>query len=59
LPEGKIVPFQLPLPVAVRIHLVDKHSAVLSAVAGQIALCVTINVQPPNQAASVYGLLPH
>ena len=43
------MPLQLLLPVAVRLHLVDKHSAVLSTVTGQVTLCVTIDVQPPNQ----------
>jgi hypothetical protein len=30
------------------IHLVDKHSALLSTVTGEITLCVAIDVVPPN-----------
>jgi hypothetical protein len=59
LPEDKIVALQLLLPVAVRIHLVDKHSAVLSAMTVQITLCVTIDIEPSNQAPSLDRLLPH
>jgi hypothetical protein len=59
LAEGEIAPLQFTLPVVIRIHLVDKHSAVLSTVTGQITLCVAIDVKPPNQAPSLHGLLPH
>jgi hypothetical protein len=48
LPEGEIAPLQFTLPVVIRIHLVDKHSALLSTVTSQITLCVAIDVEPPN-----------
>ena len=58
-PRVKLSRFSSLLPVAVRIHLVDEHSAVLSTVTGQITLCVAIEVQPPNSASSLHRLLPH
>jgi hypothetical protein len=48
LPKGEIAPIQFTLPVVIRIHLVDKHGAVLSTVTGQITLCVAIDVESPN-----------
>jgi hypothetical protein len=59
LPEDKIVPLQLLLPVAVRVRLVDKRSAVLSTVTVPITLCVTIDIEPSNHAPSLHGLLPN
>jgi hypothetical protein len=32
---------------------------VFSTVTDQITLCVTIDVEPPNQAPFLHGLLPH
>jgi hypothetical protein len=43
----------------IRIHLVDKHSALLSTVTGQITLGVAIDVESPNQASSLHRLLPN
>src|SRR5262249_10109944 len=59
LPEGEIAPLEFTLPVAIRIHLVDKHRAVLSTVTAQITLCVAIDVGPANQATSLHRLLPY
>ena len=59
LPECEIGSLQFTLPVVIGIHLVDKHSPVFSTVTGQITLCVTIDVEPPNQAPSLHWLLPH
>ena len=53
------MPLQLLLPVAVRIQLIDKHSAMLSTVTVQITLCITIDIEPSNQAPSPHSLLPH
>src|SRR5262249_15359707 len=59
LPEGEIASLQLALPVVIRIHLVDKNGAMLSTMTVQIALCVAIDVEPPNQAATLHWRLPH
>src|SRR5262249_4409001 len=58
LTECEIASLQFTLPIVVGIHLVDKHSAVRSAVTDQITLCVTIDVEPPNQTPSLHWLLP-
>jgi hypothetical protein len=58
LPEAEIAPLQFPLPVAVRIHLIDKDSPVLAAVTSQITLSIAIDIEPPHQAPSVDRLLP-
>jgi hypothetical protein len=52
LPECEIAPLQFALPVAIRIHLVDKHGSLLATVTGQITLRIAIDVEPPNQATS-------
>src|SRR5580704_16656148 len=44
LAESKIVAAQKALPVMVRVHLVDKYGALLSAVTGEIALRITIDI---------------
>jgi hypothetical protein len=59
LPECEIASPQFALPVVIGIHLIDKHSSVFSTVTGQIALCVTINVEPPNETPFLHWLLPH
>jgi hypothetical protein len=59
LTEGKILAFELVLPVAVRIHLIDKDSAMLSAVSGQITLGVTVDVEPAHETPPLHRLLPH
>ncbi len=38
---------------------VDKDGALFSTVTVQITLCVTIDVEPPNQPPSLHRLLPH
>jgi hypothetical protein len=43
----------------IRIDLVDKNGAVFSAMTVQIALRVAIDIEPPNQASSLYWRLPH
>src|SRR5271155_3981590 len=48
LPEGKVGAPQLLLPVSVGIHLVDEDRSVYTAVAGEVALAITIDVEPPH-----------
>jgi hypothetical protein len=59
LPECEIGSLQFALPVVIGIDLVNKHSPVFSTVTGKITLCVTIDVEPPNQPPSLHWLLPH
>jgi hypothetical protein len=59
LPEGEIAPLQFTLRVVIRIHLVDKHSVVLSTVTDQITLCGAIDVETAKQSPSLHRPLPH
>jgi len=58
LPEGKIVAAQLTFPIPVGIDLVDQNRSVLAAMPGEVALAVTVNIQPPNQAPALDWFLP-
>jgi hypothetical protein len=58
LPEGKIVTAQLAFPIPVGIDLVNQNRSVLAAMPGEIALSVTVDIQPPNQAPALDRFLP-
>jgi len=47
------------LPVPIGLHLVDKDGSVLTAMAGEVALAVTVDIEPPNLAAALHWFLPH
>jgi hypothetical protein len=51
-------PLQLLLPVAVRFDLVDVDRALLTPVAGQVALPVSVEIQPADAAAARHRILP-
>ena len=50
---------QLLLPVPVGLDLVHEHGPVLAAVPGQIALPITVEVQPPRHHRAPSRPLPH
>jgi hypothetical protein len=54
----EVVTLETCLPVAVGAELVDHHSTVLSAVACEIALTITIKIEPPGHHPALYGSLP-
>ena len=61
LPElavAEVVAAQLLLPVPVRLDLVHEHRTVLAAMPGQIALPVTVDIQPPYLTRAVNRLFP-
>jgi hypothetical protein len=58
LAESKITTAQKALPVMVRIHLVDKHGAVLPTVAGQIGLRIAIDIELAHHSASINWIFP-
>ena len=58
LPVDEIAAAQPLLPVAIRFDLIDEDRALLSAVAGEIALAVALDVEPPDAATSLHRLLP-
>ncbi len=52
LTEREVMATELPLPVPIRIDLIDENCPLLTAVAGQIAPAVAVDVQPPYQTAA-------
>src|SRR4051794_28842508 len=58
LPEDKIVASKNALPVSVGFDLIDEDSALFSAVPGEIALAVAIDVQFAHEATAFDGILP-
>ncbi len=58
LPVNEAGPVQVLLPVAIRFDLVDEDGALLPAVPGQVALAVSVQIQPANPAAATHRILP-
>jgi hypothetical protein len=58
LAEDKIAAAQLTFPIPVGFDLVDQNRSVLAAMPGEIALAVTVDIQPPNQAPALDRFLP-
>src|SRR5579862_463611 len=54
----EVGPVQPLLPIAIRLELVDEDGALLSPVAGQIALAVSRDIQPADRAAATHRILP-
>src|SRR4051794_7233463 len=57
LPVDEVVACELAFPVAVRLDLVDEHRALLAAVASEVTLTVTLDVEPVHPARPRDGLL--
>jgi len=49
----------LVLPVAVGFDLIDEYCAVLAAVPGEIALAVSVDIEPPRHAPVSHGRFPN
>src|SRR5262249_52660164 len=58
LPVDEIGPLQLVLPMTIGFDLVDKDSALLAPMPAQIALTVSIDIQPADPAAVAHRTLP-
>ena len=58
LPIDEVAAAEPVLPIAVRADLIDKNGPMLPAVPGQIALPVTLDVQPPHHPPTLNGSLP-
>jgi len=58
LAETKIIAPQEVLPVFVRIRLIDKYSALLSTVTGEIGLRIAIDIQLAHYPSPLDGKLP-
>ena len=58
LSVDEVGPLQLLLPVAIRFDLVDEDRPLLAAVPGQVALTVSVEIQPADPTAATHRLLP-
>src|SRR6516165_9797298 len=58
LADSKIIAPKESLPVLIRLHLVDKHSALLTTVTGEIGLPITIDVQLAHHPPPLHRKLP-
>src|SRR6516165_6174920 len=56
LSVDEVGPLQPLLPVAIRFDLVDKRGSLLTPVAGQVALAVSVQVQPADPTAATHTL---
>jgi len=59
LPKDEICAVEFILPVAIGIHLVNEYCAVRTAMAHQIPLRVTLDVQSPHPALARNRVLPN
>ena len=58
LSVDEVGPLQLLLPVAIRFDLVDEDGALLTPVPGQVALTVSVQIQPADATAATHRILP-
>ncbi len=58
LTVDEVGPIQLLLPVAIRFDLVDEDRALFPAVAGQVALSVSVEIQSADATAARHRILP-
>src|SRR5262249_18490708 len=58
LPMDEVGALQFLQPIAIRFELVDEDGALFSPVPTQIALPVTVQVQPADPAAANHWILP-
>src|SRR6185369_11834681 len=59
LSERKIAAAELSLPVAIGVHLIHHHRALLAAVSGQISLSVASDIQAPGDSPVLHRLFPN
>src|SRR5262249_40641813 len=58
LSMDEVGPLQLLLPVAIRFDLVDEDGALFTAVPGEIALAVSIQIQPACATSAIHWIFP-
>ena len=58
LSVDEVGPLQLLLPVVIRFDLVDEDGSLLTPVAGQVALTVSVQIQPADPTAATHRILP-
>jgi hypothetical protein len=58
LSVDEVSPLQLFLPIAIRFDLVEKDGAPLTPVPGQVALTVSLEIQPADATSTTHWILP-
>ena len=58
LSVSEVGPLQLLLPVAIRFDLVDEGGSLLTAVAGHVALTVSVQIQSADATAATHRIFP-
>jgi hypothetical protein len=59
LSMDEVGPLQLVLPITIRFDLVGKHGALLASVAGEVALTISVQIQPADPTTPTHRLLPN
>jgi hypothetical protein len=54
----EVSPLQLLLPIAIRFNLIHEDRSMLAAVPGQVALTVSLKIQPGDATATLHRTLP-
>ena len=57
-PNEKSLAAELGLPVAISVHLIDHHRAVLASVPGEIPLSIAFHIEATDCDSAPYRLLP-
>jgi hypothetical protein len=55
---AQVGPLQVLLPVTIRLGLVDKNGSLFTSVPGEVALAVSVEIQPGDPTAPVHWILP-
>src|ERR1700723_2953175 len=58
LPVNEIAPLQLLLPIPIRFDLIDEDGSMLTSMPGQVALTVSLEIQPSRTTATGHRTLP-
>ena len=59
LTVAEVVSAEVLLPVLIGLDLIHQDGSLLAAVAVQVALAVTVDVEPPDHLRAGYRVLPH
>jgi len=59
LSAHEVVSSELPLPVPIRVDLVNEHRTLLPAVPRQITLTIALDVEPADPTGTSHGVLEH
>jgi hypothetical protein len=59
LSVDEVGPLELLPPEAIRLYLIDEDGSLLTTVTGQVALTISVQIQPPDPTAAAYRSLPY